>query len=81
MPLMGVGWSRPSAAESAARVADSAKPEPFEGQPRQFSPEQICLEVGRNRARARFAWADTLCAKSFVETVGGFFEAGRAVSF
>ncbi len=47
--------------------ASSAKPKPFEGQPPQFSPEQICLEVGRNRARARFAWAKALCAWFYLD--------------
>src|SRR5580658_9662967 len=46
IPLTGVGWSRPPATEGAARFASSVEPEPDEGQPRQFSPEQICLEVG-----------------------------------
>ncbi len=35
---------------------------PLEGQPPQSSPEQICLEVGGIKARARFAWAIVFCA-------------------
>jgi hypothetical protein len=57
MPLAGVGWNRPPAARCAEVGADRAQPEPFVGQPRQFSPEQDCLDVGRNRARVHFAWA------------------------
>src|SRR6202789_4632157 len=57
MPLVGVGWNRPPAAGCAEVGADQAEPEPFVGQPRQFSPEQDCLDVGRNRARAHCAWA------------------------
>ena len=30
---------------------------PTKGQPPQFSPEQICLDVGRIQAPARLAWA------------------------
>jgi large subunit ribosomal protein L13 len=55
---------------------------PLVGQPRQFSPEQDCLEVGRNWARARLAWVDALCAWFSVETVGGFFlQAGQFLFF
>jgi hypothetical protein len=38
---------------------------PFEGQPTQSSPEQICLEVGGIQARARLAWAKGFCAVVF----------------
>jgi hypothetical protein len=31
------------------------------GQLPQFSPEQICLDVGRNQARALLAWANVFC--------------------
>jgi hypothetical protein len=82
MPLLGVGWSRPSAAGCAEAGADPAEPEPLEGQPRQFSPEQDCLDVGRNQARARFAWAYALCAWFLVQTAGGFLDAaGRVYGF
>ena len=42
-------------------------PELFEGQFPQFSPEQNCLDVGGNYARARFAWAKALCAAFFLK--------------
>jgi len=66
MPRMGVGWSRLPAAGGAVIGAKPAEPEPFEGQPPQFSPEQTCLDVGRNRARAHFAWAKAFCAVVFL---------------
>jgi len=62
MPLVGVGWNRPLAAESVEADADSAEPEPLEGRHGQFSPEQICLDVGRSWALARFARVKSGCA-------------------
>ena len=49
----GVGWSRPPAAGRDFNIASVQQGQSlFEGQPSQFSPEQDCLDVGRNRARA-----------------------------
>ena len=59
----GVGWNRsPGAGFEIADVfcMSPAWSEPFEGQLPQFSPEQICLDVGRIQARALLAWASVL---------------------
>jgi hypothetical protein len=54
--------NRQPAAEAALKPIQSgqsqAGPErDRQGQPPQFSPEQICLDVGRIQAPARLAWA------------------------
>ena len=80
IPLAGFGWNRPLAAESVEADADSAGPEPLEGRHGQFSPEQICLDVGRSWALARIAQVKSGCETVFVETAGSI-RAGRAGSF
>ena len=63
-------WMRP---KSHSRMAKANK-----GQPPQFSPEQICLDVGRIQAPARLAWAFAFCA-DFARTVFCFASGRPAV--
>jgi hypothetical protein len=65
MPLMGVGWNRPSAVGYEFDRSVSSLAEPFEGQLPRFSPEQICLVVGRGQALVLLAWAKALVALEF----------------
>jgi hypothetical protein len=55
------GWIRLESLSSQARARLDPRG-PDKGQPPRFSPEQICLDVGRIQAPARLAWAIALCA-------------------
>ena len=56
MPLKGVGRDRRTAAGCVGKWHGfSGAGAPDGGEHERFSPEHICLDVGRNRALARFA--------------------------